>query len=126
MKLFFIFLAFLVIDCSTADDIVGQEVEKNALDELKKEIKALADESGCSEEFTCYSIGFGTKPCGGYWEYLVYSSSIDVVDLLTKIQAYNELEKKYNTKYSIMSDCFLVMPPSKTICENGECKAIYN
>jgi len=125
MKLLFIFLAFLAIDCTTASDIQGQEVEKTALNSLKKEIKALADESICSEENTCYSVGFGSKPCGGFWEYLVYSNSIDVVDFLAKINNYNELEKKYNIKYNILSDCFLVMPPKETICENGKCKAVY-
>ncbi len=85
----------------------------------------MADESLCSDENTCYSVGFGSKPCGGFWEYLVYSNSIEVVDFLAKIQDYNELEKKYNVKYNILSDCFLVMPPKETICENGKCKAVY-
>ena len=125
MKFYFIFLIFLAINCTTAGDIHGQEVEKTALDSLKKEIKALADESLCSDENTCYSVGFGSKPCGGFWEYLVYSNSIEVVDFLAKIQNYNELEKKYNDKYNILSDCFLVMPPKETICENGKCKAVY-
>jgi hypothetical protein len=126
MKLIFAFLTFLVIDCSTSDNIISQEVEKAALDSLKIEIKALAAESMCSDENICFSVGFGTKPCGGNWEYLLYSSSIDVVDFLAKVQSYNELEKNYNKKYTIMSDCFLVMPPSKIICEDGKCKAIYN
>jgi hypothetical protein len=126
MKLVFVFLTFLAIDCSTSDDIISQEVEKAALDSLKIEIKALATESLCSEEYTCFSVGFGAKPCGGNWEYLIYSSSIDVVDLLAKVESYNDLEKKYNKKYTIMSDCFLVMPPSKIICEDGKCKAIFN
>lgn len=126
MKYLLVFLTFLAIDCSNADDFVSQEVEKKALETLAKEIKALADASICSSEFTCDYIGFGSKPCGGNWEYLVYSSSIDVVDFLAKVKTYNELEKKYNTKYGMMSDCMAVSPPNKVICENGKCKAIYN
>ena len=56
----------------------------------------------------------------------MYSNSIDVVDFLAKVKTYNELEKKYNTKYGMMSDCMAVSPPNKVICENGKCKAIYN
>ncbi len=126
MKYLLVFLTFLAIDCSNADDIVSQEVEKKALETLAKEIKTLADASICSSEFTCDYVGFGSKPCGGNWEYLVYSNSIDVVDFLAKVKTYNELEKKYNAKYSIMSDCMAVSPPNKIICENGKCKAIYN
>jgi hypothetical protein len=126
MKLLFIFLVFLATDCGTSDDIDNQEIEKAKLESLNKEIKAIAIASQCSDEYTCFSIGFGSKPCGGHWEYLVYSNSIDVVDFLAKINAYNELEEMFNKKYNIMSDCMLVMAPSKTICENGKCKAVYD
>ncbi len=126
MKFLLFFLTFLAIDCSNTDDIVSQEVEKKALETLAKEIKAIADTSICSSEFTCEHVGFGSKPCGGNWEYLVYSTSIDVVDFLAKVKTYNELEKKYNTKYGMMSDCMVVSPPNKIICEIGKCKAIYN
>jgi hypothetical protein len=125
MKYLFVFLAFIAIDCTTSDDLYSQEIEKKALDSLKIEINSLVFDSKCSEEFSCYSIGLGAKPCGGHWEYLVYSNSIDVVDLLAKIKNYNELEKEYNENYNILSDCFLILAPSKIVCENGKCKAIY-
>lgn len=124
MKYLFIFLALIAIDCTTSANLHSQEVEKKALDSLKIEIQALAIDSKCSEEFSCFSIGLGAKPCGGHWEYLVYSNSIDVVDFLTKIKNYNEMEKEYNEKYNILSDCFLILAPSKIVCENGKCKAI--
>ncbi|NOQ91251.1 MAG: hypothetical protein GQ552_00885 [Flavobacteriaceae bacterium] len=126
MKFLLFFITFLATDCNNTDDIVTQEVEKKALETLAKEIKTIADTSICSSEFTCDYVGFGSKPCGGNWEYLVYSNSIDVVDFLAKVKTYNELEKKYNIKYGIMSDCMVVPPPNKIICENGKCKAIYN
>ena len=125
MKYLFVFLAFIAIDCTTSDDLYSQEIEKKTLDSLKIEINSLAFDSKCSKEFSCYSIGLGAKPCGGHWEYLVYSNSIDVVDLLAKIKNYNELEKEYNENYNILSDCFLILAPSKIVCENGKCKAIY-
>ena len=121
MKLFFSLLAFLVIYCDDSGDITLQETQKAVIDNLKVEIKALADGSECSEEYTCYSVGVGAKPCGGFWEYLIYSNSIDIPSFLTKIEELNDLEKSYNEKYMIQSDCFIAMPPSSIDCVEGKC-----
>ncbi|MEN8125564.1 MAG: hypothetical protein ABFR32_10580 [Bacteroidota bacterium] len=126
MKYLLIFLTFLTFDCSDVKDPVTQEVQKEALEELAEEIKAIADESICSDEYSCDFIGFGSKPCGGFWSYLVYSNSIDTVNLVTKVKEYNKMEKQYNQKWGIMSDCMVVMPPTSVACENGKCIAVYN
>ena len=91
----------------------------------------MADESTCSEQFTCDFVGFGSKPCGGFWEYLVYSrmkkhTNSNDDEFLAKIKTYNKLEKEYNIKHGIASDCMIVMPPTNVICDNGKCKAVYN
>jgi len=126
MKYLFLFIFLLAFKCGDNDDIKNQDVEKKELETLAKEIKFLADDSVCSSEFVCDFIGFGSKPCGGHWEYLVYSNSIDAVDFLAKVKTYNELEKEYNIKYNVVSDCMFVMPPESTTCENGKCIAVYN
>ncbi len=126
MKLFFVLLSFLVIYCDDSGDISPQESEKEVIDNLKVEIKNLANESVCSGEFICYSVGIGAKPCGGFWEYIVYSSSIDVVNLMTKIEAMNELEKQYNQKYTVQSDCYVAAAPKSLTCEDGKCKAVFD
>jgi len=125
MKFLFIFLTFLAIDCSDKNIIANQDLEKKTLEKLAMEIKSLAEESICSESYFCDYVGFGSKPCGGNWEYLIYSSSIDTKDFLSKVKKYNDLEKEFNTKYDIVSDCMFVTPPVKVLCENGKCKAIY-
>lgn len=126
MKFFFVLLSFLVIYCDDSGDLSPQESEKKVIDNLKIEIKNLANESVCSEDIICYSVGIGAKPCGGFWEYIVYSSSIDVVTLLTKIETMNELEKQYNQKYTVQSDCYIVEPPRSLTCEDGKCKAVFD
>ncbi|MCK5637458.1 MAG: hypothetical protein KAH67_02025 [Flavobacteriaceae bacterium] len=126
MKYLFFFLTLLAFKCGDNDDIKNQDVEKKELETLAIEIKTLADSSVCSSEFACNFIGFGSKPCGGHWEYLVYSNSIDVADFLSKVKIYNELEKDYNIKYNIVSDCMFVMPPESTTCANGKCIAVNN
>jgi len=70
-------------------------------------------------------VGIGAKPCGGFWEYIVYSSSIDVETFLAKIKILNEKENEYNKKYSIQSDCFMAMPPSSISCIEGKCTGIF-
>ena len=126
MKLFFVLLSFLVIYCDDTGDISPQESEKEVIDKLKIEIKNLANESVCSDDIICYSVGIGAKPCGGFWEYIVYSSSIDVVTFLTKIETMNELEKQYNIKYTVQSDCYIVAPPRSLTCEDGKCIAVFD
>ena len=125
MKLFFSLLVFLVICVDNSNDVTQQEAEKEVIDNLKIEIKNLAETSACGEAYNCYSVGIGAKPCGGFWEYVIYSNSIDVVSFLAKIETLNELEKTYNEKYSIISDCYIAMPPSSITCVDGKCTAIF-
>ncbi|MEL4457274.1 hypothetical protein [Lutimonas vermicola] len=125
MKFLLLLMTFLVIYCDDSDQISPQEAEKEVIDNLTIEIKNLAGTSICSEEYSCYSVGIGAKPCGGFWEYIVYSNSIDIVTFLAKIETLNELEKEYNEKYSIQSDCFIAMPPSSITCVDGKCTAVF-
>lgn len=125
MKLFFTFLVFLVIHCDDSADITRQEAEKATIDALKTEIKAMAAESICSEEHMCYDVGIGAKPCGGYWEYIVYSGSINMVDFLSKIDTLKEMETAYNKKYMIQSDCYVAMPPKSITCVDGKCTPVF-
>lgn len=126
MKFSFFLLAFLVIYCDDSGDITAQEADKIVIDNLNVEIKKMADQSQCSADNICYSVGIGAKPCGGFWEYIVYSDSIDMVPFLTKIETLNELEKEYNEKYSIISDCFIAMPPSSIKCVDGKCTPVFD
>jgi len=121
MKMFLFTLIFLVNYCDDSVDILTQEAEKAVIDKLKIEIKKLADTSVCSDENKCFYVGIGSKPCGGFWEYIIYSDSIDIVSFLAKIETLNELEKTYNEKHMIQSDCYMAMPPSTLECIDGKC-----
>lgn len=125
MKLFFFIVALFATCHGDSIDQKNQEAEKAVIDNLKVEIKAMAAQSECSEEYQCYSVGMGAKPCGGFWEYIIYTGSIDMTVFLAKIETLNELEKKYNEKYMIQSDCFMAMPPSSIDCVDGKCVGIF-
>lgn len=125
MKLLFSLIVLYVGVYQSTSEKSTQETEKEIIDNLRVEIKTLAEASVCSEEYMCYSVGVGSKPCGGFWEYLIYTGSIDLDSFFSKIERLNELEKEYNIKYSIQSDCFIAMPPKSVSCEDGKCKGIF-
>jgi hypothetical protein len=113
-----------MINCDPSNQN-NQEKDKQELDKLSKEIHALADNSVCSPDYTCKYIGMGSKPCGGVWGYLIYSTSINEDDLTEKVKHYNNLEREYNENYGIISDCSMAMRPHNLECEDGKCKAVY-
>ncbi len=126
MKFLSLFIPLLFVTCNDNSNLTTQEVEKKVIDKLKTEIIALAGNSGCSEEYTCNFVDLGSKPCGGHWEYLLFSNSVDTTKLLVKVEDYNRLEKEFNQKWDIISDCSFVVPPDSVICEDGKCKALYS
>lgn len=117
-------LVFTAFKCDD-DASVGFEEDKKELASLKKTIEDLASASVCNETTECKFIALGTKPCGGAWSYLVYSTSIDVEELEALVEAYNQKNADFNTTYGVISDCSAVMPPTGLKCENNTCVPIY-
>ncbi|GAA4803071.1 hypothetical protein [Litoribaculum gwangyangense] len=122
--LFILGFTLLSTQCDE-DAVMTQDEDKEMLLSLKQDIEALANTSVCNESTECKYIPLGSKPCGGPWSYLVYSTSIDTETLETMVANYNQKEAEYNTKYGIVSDCALVNPPSEIVCGNNSCVAIY-
>ena len=115
------FLACLPDDGESSD--YDQELETLTI--LKAQIESLAANSACNDSSDCRYIAFGSKPCGGPWSYLVYSTSIDTTDLENMVGQYNQLEALFNAKWGIASDCAVVTEPVDVICENNICVAVY-
>lgn len=101
------------------------EEEQNVLIASKNIINDLAAVSICNESTECKFIALGSKPCGGPWSYLVYSTSIDVNKLESLVEDYNKNEAAFNLRWGIISDCSFVLPPTSVICENNKCIAVY-
>ena len=118
---FFVFIIML-LGCNN-DEITP--VAKSNLAKLETEIREMIGKD-CSNSGQCEVIAFGSKPCGGPWEYLVYSSSdTDVTLLIERVNTFNKLQEKYNQENGIFSDCAFVMPPEVT-CTDGQCHIISN
>ncbi|WP_157207119.1 hypothetical protein [Mariniflexile maritimum] len=126
LLLFICCFTFMAFQCDDEDNLpTSKESEQKALNNSKKAIEALAATSVCNETTTCKFIALGSKPCGGPWSYLVYSTSIDVKKLETMVETYNKSEAAFNQKWNIASDCAYAMPPTSVNCENNTCVAIY-
>ena len=120
-------LFLLLFSTQCEDDIppFTQETEQQELAALKTEIENLANTSFCGDAFECKFIAFGSKPCGGPWGYLVYSTSIDTEELENRVERYNREEAIYNTGWGITSDCAVNNTPVSVNCENNACVAVY-
>ncbi|MFG6685443.1 hypothetical protein ACGK9U_02585 [Mariniflexile sp. HNIBRBA6329] len=122
--LFITCLFFMAFQCED-DNVTTQESEQNALIASKKAIEDLAATSVCNDTYECKFIALGSKPCGGPWGYVVYSTSIDTEKLKKMVETHNKNEADYNKKWGAASDCMFVTPPTSVNCENNNCIAIY-
>ena len=115
-----LFIFVMIFSCNN-DEITP--ITESDLAKLESQIMEMIGKD-CSNSGQCEIIAFGSKPCGGPWEYLVYSSSDTDVELLTeKVNAFNQLQEKYNQENGIFSDCAFVGPPVVT-CTDGQCQII--
>ncbi|HUH28329.1 hypothetical protein [Gelidibacter sp.] len=119
---------FLLLTANKCDDPENSSCEDyvSQLDGLRVKIENLANTSVCKENFECRYMAFGSKPCGGPWNYLVYSTSIDTLELHSLVNAYNKMEQELNVACERVSDCMMVNPPQRLECKNNKCIAIYN
>ncbi len=117
-------LSLMVFQCED-NSRPTMEKEQEALNESKIIIEDIAATAICNESAECKFIALGSKPCGGPWGYLVYSTSIDVTKLEGMVEDYNKNEAAFNLKWGVISDCSFVLPPTSMICENNKCVAVY-
>lgn len=109
------------------DDGVENPCEENLLylASLKTEIEDYANSSVCGDEFECRYLPFGSKPCGGPWSYLVFSTSIDTLEMASMVEEYNDLEAQINVQCALFSDCSVPSPPVGFECVDNQCTAVY-
>lgn len=100
----------------------GEDIARLAA--KKQEILRLVQDAVCKEPADCATIGFGAKPCGGPWEYLVYSkSSVDEEVLKELVARYNEFNDVLNRRYGWSSTCDVAIRPEVS-CVDGRCVGV--
>ena len=75
MKLLSLILISISICClfTVCDLHYAEEVDRARLEGMRQDIIEFIGEPTCKDSTNCRSIAFGDKPCGGPWEYLIYS-----------------------------------------------------
>ena len=121
-----LFIVLTAFQCDD-DDMVSFSCDDtiSQLNQMKTDIEVLVDQSICGDAFECRYIAFGSKPCGGPWSYLVYSTSIDTLQLANLVNEYNQLESDFNQECERFSDCTIENPPVSLECQDNKCIAIY-
>lgn len=123
-KLLIIVFLFQSFQCEEDIYISDKDTQFENLQNDKQEILDYIASFPCDGTSGCDFIAFGSKPCGGPWEYLVYSNTVDVTYLTDLVTNYNLNEAQYNETYNIYSDCAVVNPPENIGCIDGVCSII--
>jgi len=102
-------------------DTDSEAEDRARLQRLEAEIDALVGTPACSDSSVCAFLGVGSKACGGFRRYVIFSkSSTDTARLMEKVQYLNALEDYFNHKYGWGSDCSVPRAP-KVRCVDGIC-----
>lgn len=125
LKIAVLFLLCQSFQCSKTDDVPTTIVPiAEILAQKKVKIQNYINSFLCSASAGCSFIALGVKPCGGPWEYLVYSNNVNDTQLQQMVSEYNALNTEFNTVTGAGSDCMFVSPPAKIGCVNGSCAII--
>lgn len=97
----------------------SQEDEQMVMKNLIKEIDSLSSSDTCTDPADWKFAAIGSKSCGGPSSYIVYPTKLEN-EILSKVTQFTSLQVAFNTKYKIMSDCAIVLPPAEIKCEDGK------
>ena len=124
MKRITIFLiSLLVVSCELATNepliITAEELLAS-----QAEIIRLAESVPCTNASEWKFTPMGNKACGGPARYLAYHQSVER-ELLDLVERFTSLQKTYNEKNNVISDCLLVGPPITIQCDGGKAILVY-
>ena len=101
------------------DNNISQQSGREKLSALIKEIEKLANSETCNDVADWNFAAIGSKPCGGPSSYIAYPKKIED-EIVPKIKNFTQMQSAFNTKYGLVSDCMMVMPPSGIRCVDGK------
>lgn len=120
LLVFLVSTAALFAGCDLLAFSAGRQVQRtddeDRLARLEREIETEIGVPHASSTDQCRTIAFGSKPCGGPWRYLVYSTEVTDPETLEKLVAdYNALQAEINEENEVASDCMYVVDPGATL-----------
>lgn len=96
-----------------------QENDQVQMKSLMKEIDSLIGTESCTDAADWKFTAIGSKACGGPSSYIAYPIKLEE-EVLPKVSQFTSMQSTFNTKYGLMSDCAMVLPPAEIRCENGK------
>ena len=106
-------------------DHFTQDEEQAQMKNLIKEIDSIIGNENCSDPTDWKFTAIGSKACGGPSSYIAYPTKLEE-EILPKVTQFTSMQSAFNTKYGLMSDCAMVMPPVEIRCENGKASLVGN
>lgn len=122
MKTLKLILLLLLIGFSFScnkNNNMTQEQEAEVLSEMLSEIKGMANSETCEDATEWTYVSYGSKACGGPIGYIAYSTKINTVLFLKKVEEHRAAQSKFNEKWKIISDCSIPQEPNGVLCEDG-------
>ena len=122
---YYLVFIFICFSCSEENLETKQDYEER-LTLLYQEMESIVAEGSCEKATECDFIPVGDKACGGPSGYIIFSEDINLEKLEEIADEYTNLERTYNQKFGIISDCSLTRPPQNIGCINSACGEIMN
>ena len=122
LKIFALSLMLQSFQCDDEND--SNNITQVELTKKYQEIVNYIGGFSCGQATNCNYIAVGSKACGGPQIYLAFPSTVNLDTLQAMVTEYNNLEKEYNTRNGVVSDCMIVAPPNTLDCVNNVCKII--
>lgn len=101
------------------DNNFTQEDDQRLMKSLIQEIDSLIGAEPCTDIANWKFTAIGSKACGGPSSYIAYPVQLED-EILPKVTQFTSMQSTFNTKYGMMSDCAIVLPPTEITCENGK------
>jgi hypothetical protein len=126
-KLSFIVFVVCFLFSSCSNDENSQEEDSKKLETMYHDIVtfSLSNSQPCTNSQEWDFAPIGSKACGGYAGYIVYSKKINSAEFLDKVKKYTDAQISFNNKWGVGSDCSIAIEPKGVECVDGKPKLIY-
>lgn len=127
-RIFLGLITLAVVACQDEPLTINGLTQTEAWEVIETERQAIKEEGlskPCNDSSDWNFIGLGDKACGGFWEYIPYSTELNVAQFVDRVLDFNDLEAEYNNTFQVVSDCSAIAAPTAVNCNNGEPELVY-
>ncbi len=125
MKKALLVLLLITLTSCQENETLSQDQAAQDLQDMFTEIESMVNTISCDNSEDWTFIGYGSKACGGFVEYIAYPVFIDTQLFIEKIEAHKQAQEDFNQKWQVISDCSVPNQPTEVLCDNGVPKFVY-